>query len=222
MTDRQPIQAAVFDLGGVLIRYDTRRIVEAWADTLGCSSDEIPGDCHDSEMHHMLERGEITFDEFHRYACESIGHELSMNDFFRAWNDIYLGLMPGMESLLERLSLALRIFAFTNTNSAHTAVWRPLYRDALRHFERIFISHDMGVRKPEERSFLIVLEALGLPADAVVFIDDREENVEAARALGIHGIVFENAQDTETRFLKLGVRLDAPATGSGVSSSLPA
>ncbi|EYB67691.1 HAD family hydrolase [Deinococcus phoenicis] len=46
----------------------------------------------------------------------------------------------------------------------------------------------VGVHKPEPGAFYFALERLGLPAEAVLFVDDKAENVEAARALGLRAV----------------------------------
>lgn len=51
----------------------------------------------------------------------------------------------------------------------------------------------MGVVKPDIRYFHYILSAISLPATETLFIDDNESNVEAARSLGINGLVFNAA-----------------------------
>ncbi|WP_433496247.1 HAD family hydrolase [Sphaerimonospora sp. CA-214678] len=53
-----------------------------------------------------------------------------------------------------------------------------------------FYSGRMGMVKPEAEIFLTVIEKLGVPAADVVFVDDRAENIAAARSVGIHGLLF--------------------------------
>lgn len=49
----------------------------------------------------------------------------------------------------------------------------------------------VGVHKPEPGAFTFALDALGLPAPSVLFVDDRPENVEAARALGLQAVLID-------------------------------
>lgn len=53
-----------------------------------------------------------------------------------------------------------------------------------------FYSGRMGMVKPEAEIYLTVIDKLGVPASDVVFVDDRVENIAAARAAGIHGLLF--------------------------------
>jgi putative hydrolase of the HAD superfamily len=50
----------------------------------------------------------------------------------------------------------------------------------------------VGTRKPEPEIYGITLERLGLPAEACIFLDDLEVNVQAAREAGMHGIVYRD------------------------------
>ena len=66
-------------------------------------------------------------------------------------------------------------------------------QDLTRRFDHVAISAEIGVMKPDAAAYEAALGMLGLPASACVFIDDLPTNVAAARALGMHGIVFEDA-----------------------------
>jgi glucose-1-phosphatase len=58
--------------------------------------------------------------------------------------------------------------------------------------DRVFMSQDMGMRKPEARIYQSVLEHEGYTADQAVFFDDNLANIEAARALGIESVLVED------------------------------
>ncbi len=65
--------------------------------------------------------------------------------------------------------------------------WEPRWRAKLpidEIFETVVDSAFVGIRKPDPAIYAIVLERLGLPAEACVFVDDLEPNVDAARGLG--------------------------------------
>ena len=57
--------------------------------------------------------------------------------------------------------------------------------------KRIFLSYRLHLLKPNVRIYQKVLELLNVAPEEVVFIDDKQVNVEAAQSLGIHGIVFQ-------------------------------
>ena len=75
------------------------------------------------------------------------------------------------------------------------ARWRALLPiDEL--FEVVVDSAFVGTRKPEPEIYAITLERLGLPAEACVFVDDLEPNVDAAKTAGMRGIVHRDTAET--------------------------
>ena len=65
-------------------------------------------------------------------------------------------------------------------------------QDLLRRFDHLGISAEIGVMKPDAAAYHAVLAMLALPAAACIFVDDQPDNVAAARALGMQGVVFDN------------------------------
>ena len=208
MNDNVTIQAAVFDLGGVVIGTSAEAVMDYWARASGASPEELAAAAPGDTYHHLLERGEITIGDYHEHIVAMIGRPLGFEDFLAGWNSILAGLVDGIEPLLAELARRLRLVALSNTNAAHAEVFLPLYADALGHFERIFLSHEMGVRKPDPASFRPVLEYLDLPPAEVAFIDDGAENVAAADGLGMRGIVAAGAAGIARSLRHMGVPLD--------------
>jgi len=87
----------------------------------------------------------------------------------------------------------LRIFAMSNISAPDYEVARGKPAD-WSIFERVFTSADAGMRKPDLCFYKFVLDEIKADPTSVVFVDDRFENVLAARSLGINGIVFDDVQ----------------------------
>lgn len=66
--------------------------------------------------------------------------------------------------------------------------------------DKIFVSYELGLLKPNKAIYQSVLEKLNAKPEEVIFIDDKRENVEAAKSLGINGIVFD--RNTISRQIK--------------------
>ena len=80
--------------------------------------------------------------------------------------------------------------------SDHAREWMKYIEEKnkdLKLFDQKIFSYDIGAVKSDKQTFHIVLEQTGIVADETLFIDDYEKNVKNAEAIGIHGIVFENA-----------------------------
>ncbi|PRW56908.1 Haloacid dehalogenase-like hydrolase superfamily isoform 1 [Chlorella sorokiniana] len=114
--------------------------------------------------------------------------------------------LDGMEALLERLATAgVRMHAFSN----YPAWWR-LIEDKLRlsrYLDWTFISCQpplRGLRKPAPESFAAVVDHLGLPPDRLLFVDDRQANVDGALEAGIPAVRFESAEQLEEELRRRG------------------
>ena len=70
-------------------------------------------------------------------------------------------------------------------------------------FEEIIISAEVGMAKPDSSIFVHACDQIGVAASNAVFVDDMVENVDAAIDLGMHGILFENTEQTLTDLNKL-------------------
>jgi putative hydrolase of the HAD superfamily len=143
-----------------------------------------------------LERGEISEAEFiarlERGLEAAIGRPVSLHGFAARLMD---GLHPNHELFDHFRALkrdgGLRFALCTN----NVREWEPLWRPKLPIddvFDVVVDSAFVGTRKPEPEIYAITLERLGLPADECAFLDDLEVNVEAARAAGLHGIVYRD------------------------------
>lgn len=64
-------------------------------------------------------------------------------------------------------------------------------------FSPIMLSYEMGTRKPRQEAYLNMLENLKIEAEKCIFVDDRPANIEAARAIGIRGIVYTSFEETK-------------------------
>jgi putative hydrolase of the HAD superfamily len=197
--------AAVFDLGGVVIRIRVEGIFEHWSAAVGADPIELGAAVLADGRYRDFERGEMSPEQYHRHIAGVMGVELGFDDFRRGWCDVFDGLYEGIEPLLDDLRPHLRLVALTNTNELHTPVWKRLYADALARFEAVFVSHELGVRKPEPASYRAALDYLGEPPWSVVFVDDRPENVSAAEAIGMPGITATDPAQVRRAFRALGV-----------------
>lgn len=77
--------------------------------------------------------------------------------------------------------------------------------DLKQYFDAIIISSEYGLIKPEEAFYKKALDVVGVQADEAVFIDDRQENVDAVKKLGMHGVVFTSVDVLQKDLEKLGL-----------------
>ena len=121
---------------------------------------------------------------------------------------------PEVGSLLPALKASgYRLVLASNTNELHAAWFAHQFAGELAHFDARVLSCGVGTRKPEAAFFRACLAAAEAPADACVFIDDKEEFVEAARALGLAATTYIPDGSLKTRLESLGVIMLAADAG---------
>ena len=85
--------------------------------------------------------------------------------------------------------------AVLSNMSRHVSSYLRRQAQWLGLFDHLCFSGELGIVKPSPAIYHVCLEALGVPASQVLFIDDREVNITGARAVGIRGIVFRSVED---------------------------
>jgi putative hydrolase of the HAD superfamily len=188
------IDALLFDLGGVVIEIDFGRAFARWAGA-GGQVDAIRSRFSFDLAYERHERGEIGASEYFASLRASLGTDLSDAELAEGWNAIYLDEVPGIRALLQALEARLPLYAFTNSNPTHQACWEPRYADTLKSFRRIFVSCEMGLRKPEPQAFAAIAAAIDVPLERILFFDDTRANVEGARAVGMPAVHVRSLDD---------------------------
>jgi len=196
---------AILDLGNVVFRVDWQPMFDIWSNATGVPIDDLKKRFLFDESYEDFERGHLSAREFHQGLCNMLSTQLTYSEFECGWNAIYQELFDGIALTLEQLRYEVRTVAFTNTNEVHYRVWSERYRDALANFEHVFVSSEMGVRKPEAESFEHVLSYCSVQPIDAVFFDDSLSNVEAAMALGIRSILVDSPNSLLTGLSDFGL-----------------
>lgn len=180
-----PPRAVIFDLGDVLFKWSASTTTTIPARKLR--------EVLSTPVWNSYERGEVT-----RAACyeqSAARFSLQAPEIAEAFAQARGSLQPDHEivSLIRALRRdpAVRVYAMSNVGREDFDELAGKLDWSL--FDRVFTSGSAGMRKPELGFYRHVLEHVGLAGDQVVFVDDKEENVDAARALGIRGIVFADS-----------------------------
>ncbi|WP_022721652.1 HAD family phosphatase [Rhodopseudomonas sp. B29] len=197
--------ALLFDIGRVVIDFDLRRTLKAWAVELGGDPKATMASLAQNDVFHRYETGHVDDAEFFAAVRTALGLKLTDDELLRGWNDIFIGPMPGIEPLLARAAAKLPLYALSNTNDAHVAHFSQAYAELLHHFRELFLSSRIGMRKPHGETYDHVVNAIGIAPDRIVFFDDLAENVEAARERGLHAVQVHSSDDVARALDQLGL-----------------
>lgn len=178
-------KAIIFDLGKVVFDLSFDRVFRFWAKASGKNYAEIKGEFRFDNLCDKFEKDAISPEEFRSVISERLGLALTDQEFDAGWCDLYLDAYWGIDKLLVELKQNYQLFALTNTNSIHSAVWQIKYADTLQHFQKVFSSHELKERKPDKRAYQIVLDYLQVAPQQVIFLDDNSDNVKGAAQLGL-------------------------------------
>jgi glucose-1-phosphatase len=194
-------ESLLFDLGRVVIELDTARMHARWAELSGVAPDHIDARAASSvigsEPFHRHERGEISDAAFFAHLRRTLEIDLTDAQFLDGWNAIFVGDMPGIRHALARAHGRLPLYAFSNTNRAHQAHWSTRFSEVLAPFRKIYLSNEIGARKPDAEAFRIVTADMGVAPERVLFFDDSAENVAGARACGLAAVQVASAADVD-------------------------
>lgn len=194
------------DLGGVVVKIDPARCHRCWSQLSPLSPTEIAERVFPDELYEALERGQSTGQEYLAHVRQVLRSDADDETLAACFNDIYLGIGDEVVDVLSvQQVMGARVVALTNTNPLHHDRWWPMYREPLDLFDQIYLSFELGARKPEAACFQAVLEAEGVPPDDVVFIDDVQAHVAAAQALGLVGLHYTSVEQLSKDLRRLDV-----------------
>jgi putative hydrolase of the HAD superfamily len=196
----EKIDAIIFDLGGVIINLDYNRTSQAFEE-LGLSNfKEVYSQFAQNSLFDDFETGKISAPHFINKLLPILPKSTSPNQVVAAWNAMILDFPKQKIALLSELKNKYRVFLLSNTNEIHMVKvkreWKKVSEYPMEdYFETIFLSHEMGMRKPDPEIFSTVCEREGLNPAKTLFIDDSPQHIEGAKSVGLNTIHLINPED---------------------------
>ncbi len=183
-------KAIIFDLGGVILNLDQERTIRSFKRLnldLDVVNDKLPIFKH-------YEIGKVDTETFIQTLKAELKGNASELEIEKAWNNMILNVPNERIEILKYLKTKYKIFILSNTNELHiqefvtifkkdhpTESWENL-------FDKIYYSHQIGLRKPDLAAWKIILEENNLIPSETIFIDDTLMHHKAAETLGIKSI----------------------------------
>jgi putative hydrolase of the HAD superfamily len=192
---RHPAQALLFDLGRVVLELEPMRTMACWARHAGCDVSDIAARFRVDDACLKYETGKIDTATYFTSLRTLLLADLMDMQLLEGWNAMFVGVMPRMAALLADAAHHLPLYALSNTNPAHEAHFLRDFADTLGHFRAIFTSSAIGLMKPDAAAYRHAIEAIGVPAERIVFFDDLIENIEGARQCGLTAIHVTSTDD---------------------------
>lgn len=193
----------IFDLGNVIVDIDFNRVLGAWSDFSRVPLATLKQNFAMGEAFHQHERGEISDEAFAQAMCHEMDLPLSYEQFSHGWQAVFVAIRPDVIDIMHKLrEQGHRVVVLSNTNRLHTTFWPEEYPEIRAATDKIYLSQEMGMRKPEARIYQAVLQAEGFSAADAVFFDDNADNIEGANQLGITSILVTGKETIPNYFAK--------------------
>lgn len=191
------IRNLVFDFGGVIAPIDFDRAVRAFGELAPGAAGLL--DPYEQRGFFLdLERGAISDAEYIAELGRLCGRPFTWDEVQRGWKGFFAVEPPAEQlAMLDELRGGYRLYVLSNTNNfvmswARSTAFSPAGRPLDSYFDRLFLSFELKLTKPDAAIFRRLLADTGaLPAETL-FIDDGARNVEAAAALGFRTFRPEN------------------------------
>ena len=197
------VTTVIFDLGGVLVSTKWERVTHPFAEMSGQTPDRIMEGIRTGEAYFPFMRGEFDADEFYRRITRQFGLRMEKEALFETWSSI-IEPMDDVVGLVDRLKGRYRLAIGSNTDVLHYARGMEV-QPVLGQFDDVLVSYELGYCKPDAEFFQRGLEKLSASPEECVFIDDRQDNVDAANSMGIAGLQFTSAERLESDLANLGI-----------------
>ena len=185
----------VFDLGKVLLDFDYSLAAKGMAALSRVSAREIQEFIDHSPLLVRYEKGRITRKEFFEEVRAMAGYRGTLDDFCRLFSDVFTPIPP-MIALKERLTAAgIPTYIFSNTNDlaiTHIRATYPFYVG----FDGYVLSYEHGFMKPESELYQLVERMTGRTNDAICYLDDRRENIDAGTARGWTALLHRSPDES--------------------------
>ena len=196
---------AIFDLGGVLLRWNPRFLYRKLFDGDDAAMEHFLANVCTTEWNERQDSGR----SFAEATQELLPHHADKIELIEAFGKRFDEMVPGaidgaVKVLAELKSRGVPLYAITNWSAETFPSLRKRF-EFLSWFQAIIVSGNERVMKPDPRIFQVLFERHAVTPASAVFIDDVADNAAAAESLGVHGIHFRSPQQLRLELVAVGI-----------------
>ncbi len=205
MAENHEVKALLFDLGGVVISINFDMAFQRWEGISPLSSEESGDKFLMDEHYERHERGEIEGTEYFHHLRTLLKLDGTDQEIIEGWNSIFLDEINTTIDYIARVRTSIPCYAFTNSNATHQIAWTKGYPRVVSVFDRVFVSSEIGLRKPEAAAFYAIAKTTGFSLAETLFFDDTLENVEGALDAGLQAVHVRSDIDVKDALTNIGL-----------------
>lgn len=199
-------RAIVFDFGGVMTIESNREVVVNFlCRSFSLSQEQF--EVVNQQKRAAVKEGKTDEEFWLKYAAE---HDVWLpEDWTTSFHQVMkqaIGVNSQMYELVNELKTRnMPIALLSNIDERLGKIIRDfgLYEP----FEPCLLSYQLGLEKPDPQIYQVLLKEMNLPAEDIIFIDDRAENIEAAKHLGLDAILFLSPCQLKNELAIRGIHL---------------
>lgn len=184
------IDTILLDVGGVLVQTIDISKRSPWEERLGLSRGQLSDEVYSMEPGELATIGwttdEIMWGDIGKRFALSPEDLDQMKEDFYAGDVLNVEFFTFVESLVGKYKIALGTNAWENARKVYVERY---HLDKIT--KEMIVSAEIGIQKPDPRFFELALGRLGSLAENTLFVDDTQENIKAAKELGIHTVLFK-------------------------------
>jgi len=181
----------VFDLGNVLLPFDYSKPLSYFNGLKKGLGDKFTMLYRENyHVHGEFEGGILSEEQYLDTMLTWLDHTVTEEQFCKIFSDIFT-VNQNVVELIPLLKEKYKVVLLSNTNSIHKRYGYG-HLDFLKWFNQIFLSHEIGAVKPEEKIYRTVESYTQKKSSEHFFIDDIQEYVDGAKKCGWDGVQFVN------------------------------
>jgi 2-haloacid dehalogenase len=199
------LDTVVFDLGGVVADWNPRYLYRELFDGDEEAMEDFLATVCTPSWNHAMDAGRSRAEAVAELVAEHPEHADLIAAWVDRWEDMLGPEIAGTgEVVAELRDRGVRLLGLTNWSAETFPQARGRFA-SLSHFEAIVVSGEHGIAKPDPALFQLLLDLHEVDPTRAAYVDDRADNVEAAMALGLTGLVFTDAAALRTDLGRLGL-----------------
>lgn len=195
------VNTLIFDLGGVVINLSYHATYDLFAKLSNKSAEEITTLAQQLDEFKQYEMGNMDDAAFRDFIRKSIGMAAQDEEIDVAWNAMLLDIPIQRLETLQKLRKTHQVLLLSNTNAIHLRAFNKTVKqvsnqDSLKFcFDKLYYSHEMGLRKPDVAIYEYVLAENQLTPSQTLFFDDLLPNLAGAKQAGLQTHHVTNADE---------------------------
>ncbi len=208
-SNRNIIDFVYFDLGNVLVSFDPEKSCRNVSERFSVAADHARAAVYESGLQVQFESGKLSPSEFAALIRRGLGrgeHEMPTEQVLDAISDMFTPI-ESMSSVLAKVRHSgRRVGLLSNTCHAHWD-WIVRQRYAVTEFEFdvTVLSYEVGSMKPNHLIYQAAEKASGVAVQRILFLDDKQENVDAARECGWNAVRCHGGEAAVAALRSFGV-----------------